>query len=284
MNKRYVSFALTLLMGAAMVAVMVAGLGRPPAALANDTAQPLPFSQAWGNESLITANDDWGGVPGIQGFKGTDLATVGANPQSVLAPGMSEAPHVLANIQNVGDLSAAGVWELHTYTGSPWTAQIVALHASTTYDAPFLVFHVNTSGRQGINVSLNVIDLDPGNNADTPVALQYRVGSTGNFQNVAGANAFSADVTVDDATGQVTALSGQLGADANNQSLVQIRVITTNQSGADELIGIDDISVTGTASGEPTDPPPTDPPPTDIPPTDIPPGDERMYLPIVIRD
>ena len=37
-----------------------------------------------------------------------------------------------------------------------------------------------------------------------------------------------------------------LPAEANNQAVVQVRIITTNAVGSDEEIGIDDISVTGT--------------------------------------
>src|ERR1044072_6651790 len=35
---------------------------------ADDTAQAPPFSQNWTTTTLITANDNWPGVPGIEGF------------------------------------------------------------------------------------------------------------------------------------------------------------------------------------------------------------------------
>src|SRR6185369_8849822 len=45
--------------------------------------QTLPFSQNWSNTGLITANDDWSGVPGIEGYLGQDITTTtGANPQT----------------------------------------------------------------------------------------------------------------------------------------------------------------------------------------------------------
>ena len=48
--------------------------------------QSIPFSQAWTNTGLITANDDWSGVPGIVGFRGDDLtASTGTDPQTLLA-------------------------------------------------------------------------------------------------------------------------------------------------------------------------------------------------------
>ena len=42
-------------------------------AAADTTPQTLPFAQAWTNTSLITVNDNWSGVAGIQGFRGDNL-------------------------------------------------------------------------------------------------------------------------------------------------------------------------------------------------------------------
>jgi hypothetical protein len=50
------------------------------------TAQTLPFTQDWSNASLITANDNWSGVPGIVGFRGDGLTgATGTNPQTIVA-------------------------------------------------------------------------------------------------------------------------------------------------------------------------------------------------------
>ena len=55
-------------------------------ASADNTAQTLPFSQDWTNIGLITANDNWSGVPGIEGFRGDDLTGgTGTDPQTLLA-------------------------------------------------------------------------------------------------------------------------------------------------------------------------------------------------------
>ena len=43
-----------------------------PAAYADSVAQTLPFSQDWANAGLITANDNWSGVPGIIGYRGDE--------------------------------------------------------------------------------------------------------------------------------------------------------------------------------------------------------------------
>src|SRR5688572_4619330 len=40
------------------------------------------FSQDWSNPALITANDDWSGVPGILGYLGQDITTAtGVDPR-----------------------------------------------------------------------------------------------------------------------------------------------------------------------------------------------------------
>ena len=42
----------------------------------------------------------------------------------------------------------------------------------------------------------------------------------------------------------MTPVNAVLPPDANNQPLVQVRVITTNAVGNDEWVGVDDISIT----------------------------------------
>ena len=67
-----------------VIALSVALMQR---ASADSTAQTLPFSQDWNNAALITANDNWSGVPGIEGFHGVGLVlTTGIASQTVLAP------------------------------------------------------------------------------------------------------------------------------------------------------------------------------------------------------
>src|SRR6185369_13779818 len=116
---------------------------------------------------------------------------------------------------------------------------------SGTADAPHLVISINTTGSSGIVVAYNLRDIDGStDNAVQPVALQYRVGSSGNFTNLPAG--FVADASTGPSLATlVTPVSVVLPAPANNQPLVQVRVITTDAVGADELIGVDDISVTG---------------------------------------
>ncbi len=45
----------------------------PGTSWADNAAQTLPFAQNWSNAALITVDDDWTGVPGIEGFRGDNL-------------------------------------------------------------------------------------------------------------------------------------------------------------------------------------------------------------------
>ncbi len=253
-RRQLVSISLALLLG---VILPTTGLISFPVS-ANNSAQTLPFSQDWTNTGLITANDNWSAVPGIEGFLGQDITTTtGVDPQTLLGTSSVAVDlDVIANQTNPNTLATGGVAEFHsTLQAAPAsTNPVIALNGSGTADAPYVLLHLNTAGQSNINVAYNVRDLDCSiDNAVQPVALQLRVGSTGNFTNVPAG--FVADAT----TGQslctaVTPVSVVLPAAANNQPLLQVRIITTNAVGNDEWVGIDDISVTGDGVVTPTDP------------------------------
>ena len=59
---------------AAAAAILVALLLNPTSGVyADNTYQPLPFSQHWSNPGSITVNDEWNGVLGIVGYRGDGL-------------------------------------------------------------------------------------------------------------------------------------------------------------------------------------------------------------------
>jgi len=212
---------------------------------ADTNAQPIPFSQNWTNINLITVNDDWSGVPGIIGYRGDDLTTViGTDPRTILADG-SAVIDVIANQTNPDTNTAGGVAEFEI--ANP----VVALQGSGTADAPHIVIRVNATGRSSIGFTANIRDVDgSADDAIQQVDVQYRVGGSGNYTSVAGG--YIADATTVGIATQVTALNLTLPAAANNQAIVDIRVITTNATGSDEWVGVDDINVTGTGGGTPT--------------------------------
>lgn len=202
----------------------------------NTTPQTLPFTQNWANTALITANDDWSGVPGIVGYRGDNLTPgTGTDPRTILAEG-TPVIDVLANLLDATSITG-GVGEFEI------TDPVVAFQGSGTADAPNIVIYLNTTGQSNIRFACNVRDIDDtADNAIQPVAVQYRVGSTGDFSNVPGG--FIPDATVGPSMTQTTPLAVTLPPLANNQPEVQIRIITTNSVGSDEWTGIDDISVT----------------------------------------
>ena len=235
--------ALTLL---AIVLGLIAGLPADTMAVAPDigspsdsTPQPIPFSQNWGDTSLISSNDNWSGVPGVVGHLGDGLASsVGTDPQTILVDGTSTPIDVIANQTNPDTLNAGGVAEFHL------ADPVVALQGSGSADAPFLLLNLITLGVGDVQVVYALRDLDGSTaNAIQPVALHYRIGASGDFTNVP--SAFIADATTGPSQATlVTSVSVTLPSEANDQPLVQLRIMTTDATSTDEWVGVDDLSIT----------------------------------------
>lgn len=225
---------------AALVLVTTLVLAASPAA-ANSTPQALPLAQNWTNAALITANDNWSGVPGIQGFLGQDIVTsTGADPQTLLGTSaIANDLDVIAN-QSATTITNGGVAE---FDGIADPA--IALQGSGTADAPHVILYLNTTGFTSVLVAYNLRDIDgTTDNAIMPVALQYRVGPAGNFTNLPAG--FVADATTGPSLATlVTPVGVTLPAACDNQPEVQVRIMTANAAGSDEWVAIDDISITG---------------------------------------
>ena len=231
----------------AIVSILMAALASPSQAHATNAPQPLPYAQDWSNIGLITTNDDWSGVPGIIGFRGDGLTSANdVNPQTVLAD--ETTVDVNANQTNPNTFATGGVAEFHL------TNPVIALQGSGTADAPFLLLHLNTTGWMNITIAYNLRDIDGStDNAVQQVAVQYRVGASGLFTNLPAG--YVADATSGPSLATlVTPVSVILPADTGNQPIVQVRIITSNASGNDEWVGIDDLTVTGSAVPTPTNP------------------------------
>ncbi|MFN8380442.1 MAG: sortase [Anaerolineales bacterium] len=223
-----------------LVALIASMLGVFPAK-ANNASAALPFSQNWSSTGSITVNDDWSGVQSIIGYRGDDITTlVGINPQTLLA-GDDAAPvvDVNANQSNPNTNTTGGVTEFDGIANP-----VIALQGSATTDAPYIKIFLNTTGVNNVRVSYNVRDIDGStDNAIQQVALQYRIGSSGNFTNIAAG--YIADATTGPSLATlVTNVNTILPAAVNNQSVVELRIMTTNATGNDEWVGIDDISIT----------------------------------------
>ncbi len=224
-----------------LIGILLLGLVLPASisALADGSIQSLPFNQAWSNTGLITTTNDWSGVPGIIGYRGDDITTAtGTDPQTLLADGTSTPVSVLANQTNPNTLTTGAVAEFDTLADP-----VIALQGSGTADAPFILITLNTSGQSNISVSYNLRDIDgSADNAVQQVALHYRVGSSGSFTNLPAG--YVADATSGPSLATlVTPVNVTLPAAAENQPVVQLRIMTTNAVGNDEWVGVDDLSV-----------------------------------------
>jgi len=213
----------------------------PLAAGADTTAQVPPFSQNWSNIGLITVNDDWSAVPGITGFRGDALTAANdVDPRTVTAADDPGVIDVNAST-NPSTFISGGPAECDGLTDN-----VVALQGSGTADAPYLQIYLNCTLKQDVTISYNLRDVDGStDNAGQQFALHYRVGNSGTWTDVP--DAYVADASSGPSLATlVTPVSVMLLSAVNNQPLVQLRIMTTNATGNDEFVGIDDISVTAT--------------------------------------
>ena len=196
------------------------------------------FSQNWSNAGLITANDNWSGVPSITGYLGDlfpSTSTTGVDPRTILTS--NGVVDVIANQTAPNTNTAGGVAEFAI------TNPVVALQGSGTADAPYLSIFLNTTGVPAVTVSYKLRDIDgSADNAAQQVALQYRIGSTGDFTDVPAGYVADASSGPNLATLETT-MNVTLPGAVVGQALIEVRIITTNAAGSDEWIGIDDIVV-----------------------------------------
>ncbi|MBP0445325.1 hypothetical protein J8J14_11095 [Roseomonas sp. SSH11] len=195
------------------------------------------LTQDWTDTGLITANDDWSGVPSIIGYRGDDITGLtGADPATLTGDG-TPVVDVIANQSSTAN-TAGGVAEFELANPT------VALQGSGTADAPNLVIHLNTVGVRDVRLSFAARDIDStGDNAVQPIAVQYRIGETGAWTNLPEGYVADATTGPGEAT-QVTNVSAALPEEAWGQAQLQLRIITANAFGSDEWVGIDDIAVT----------------------------------------
>lgn len=203
------------------------------------------FNQNWNNTGLITADDNWNGVPSLEGHLGDNLtASAGVDPRTVLGFGTGTLD-VVANNADPSAAASGGVYEVEggaVIAGNP----TIAFQGSGTADAPFVLLRLNTTGCSNINVAYNLRDIDTAELTPAqPFVLQARVGQAGNFANVDGTYVAVAN------TGGTIPGAAILPAGFENQAQVQIRWLTTNAVDTDAMIGIDDIQVTGSCADIP---------------------------------
>jgi VCBS repeat-containing protein len=208
------------------------------------------FFQDWSTtDALLSTANDWSNVQSINGYQGLSLSSpAGKNPSNITGENVT-ATQVFIDQTNPNTFSSGGVAEFKI------TDPTIALQGSGTGQAPNIVIYLDASGRQDLHFSVDLRDLDgSGDNSAQQVAVQYRVGDSGAWVTLPGG--YVADASQGPSlSGLVTKLSIDLPADANNQSQVEIRVITADATGSDEWIGVDNIKVTSHAMALDTTPP-----------------------------
>lgn len=198
------------------------------------------FLQNWSNTGLITVDDNWNGVPCINGYRGDDAsAGTGVNPATVLTD-YSGVLDVNANRNDPNTFATGGVIEFDGLANP-----VVGLKGSATADFPHLIVRINSTGCLNpakLSLTYNVRDLDSsGNDSVQIAALHYRIGSSGSFTNLN--SGFVADGTDGGVAQRVSLVGADLPDDAKGVPQLQLRIMTANAAGTDEAIGIDDIRV-----------------------------------------
>lgn len=201
------------------------------------------FLETWTDTSRINADDNWLSVFSIFGYYGDySIANpVGVNPQTILTD-LTGARKVTANQSNPDTLIPEGIAEFDGIADP-----VVALKGGPLADAPHLDIRMNTMGcnnTKTINFSYRVRDIDgSANNAVSQIATQYRIGDTGNYIDLPFGYVADATTGPNLAT-KVTTVFVSMPNSILLQPKVHFRIMTTNSAGgADEWVGIDDISV-----------------------------------------
>lgn len=211
---------------------------------ADNTSLPLPLFQSWNDINQITTDNDWSGVPGIVGYRGNDLAFEGADPQETLADGAGTEVQVSANQSEPNTFEIEGVAEFDGMLDP-----VLALQGSDHADAPHIVISGSTLGFANVEVNYKLRDIDGSiHNTVDPIALQFRVGDSGDYTNVPAG--FVADATAGPFQASlVTQVSVVLPPEAANQPLLQVRIMSSDPHGNGEWVGIDDLYVVGDELG-----------------------------------
>jgi hypothetical protein len=195
----------------------------------NPVPQTLPFSLTSQTGNTLPA-----GVA-IHRF-GT---TAGSIPVSrILTPGNGDLPY--------NATSTAGAWKDEGVNG-------LSVLASGSQAAGAWIVSINTTAQTNIQIQWRVQLMLQQASRDNSVALQYRIGNTGNFTDIGTTSTYSS-------TGQVAnhtlSYTEPLPAAANNQPEVQVRWIyweSAGTTGSRDRLSIDDINI-ATGSGPCADP------------------------------
>ena len=190
----------------------------------NPTAQTLPFTFSTQTGSTLPA--------GIAVHKfGT---TVAAIPTArTLTPGTTDlAYQATANAGGWNDQGAKGIGIL----------------ASGSNSAGAMIVAINTTGKTTITTGWKITTILNQTSRDNSIALQYRVGTTGDFIDIGTTSTYnSTGKAINDSTNY----SETLPVGAENQAVVQVRWIyweSSGTTGSRDRLAISNINISGTAT------------------------------------
>jgi endonuclease/exonuclease/phosphatase family metal-dependent hydrolase len=190
----------------------------------NPTAVSLPFSLTTQTSATLPA--------GVAVHKFSSIPTT-----RTLAPATGDLPN-----QGSSAALATGGW-YHLSTDG------IGLLASGTNAAGAVVVAINTTGLTNIQVSWLCKTIKNQSSRDNSIALQYRVGTSGNFTNVGTTSTYTSAGKV--AVDVSPTYTETLPVGAENQAVVQVRWLyweSVSTSGSRDKISVDDISISGSTS------------------------------------
>jgi VCBS repeat-containing protein len=209
------------------------------------------FFQDWTNPALFTVDNDWSNVASIVGYMGTGLVSGTAKDAGAVIADNPAASTGQVFVNKATTFASGGVAQFSNPNGSG--DAVVGLQGSGGANAPNLVIYLDSSGTEKVHLTMDLRDIDVSDNAIQQIAIQYRIGDTGTWTNIApltptaGSTAYIADASAAGGATKVTHVDITLPSNADNQSNLQIRVLTTDAASSDEWIGIDNIGVSGSA-------------------------------------
>jgi endonuclease/exonuclease/phosphatase family metal-dependent hydrolase len=207
-----------------LVALLLFAVSTSVAAQTNPTAVTLPFALNSQSSATLPA--------GVAVHRYSAIQTT-----RTVAPATGDLPN-----QGSTPTGNAGGWY---HLG----ADGIGLLASGTNPAGAVVVAINTTGISNVSVSWICKTIYNQASRDNSVALQYRIGTSGNFTQVGTASTYA---STGNANGHTSATFTEvLPAGADNQPVVQVRWIyweSTSTSGSRDKIAVDNISIAGSGT------------------------------------
>ncbi|WP_299702813.1 choice-of-anchor J domain-containing protein [uncultured Pontibacter sp.] len=196
----------------------------------NPTPQTLPFSTDF--SSMGSTTELPAGIAAwLNGYNNSKTAALASTPSA-------DAPIL------VKDLKQSGGSSVYNYTAGGGNRLYVQLSSNSSNGSDQIAAAVNTMGKSSIKVSYDV-ELINNQSRSVGVTLQYRVGESGDWTEVASTDYTSKDLTEE---GDIRSIEAMLPAGAENNAVVQLRWVTyenveSGVGGSRDGVAIDNIVI-----------------------------------------